>query len=101
MVGPHDVTTSSVVSIYQNFNLYYVTQEVQLENLKTSLVKDCSETLIDTKINCDCKNASWSDCKHHNTAEFLVCVFTNTTITLSKVYTKRTSDFGISTNTSA
>ena len=39
--------------------------------------------------------ATWPDYKHHNTFDFLVCVFHNSTITLSKVYTRRTSDKAI------
>ena len=32
--------------------------------------------------NWDCKSATWSDYKHHNTVEFFVCVFPNSTTTL-------------------
>ena len=39
--------------------------------------------------------AIWPDYKHHNTFDFFVCVFHNSTITLSKVYTRRTSDKAI------
>ena len=37
-------------------------------------------------------NTTWSDYKHHNIMEFLICIFPNSTITLSKVYISRTSD---------
>ena len=40
-------------------------------------------------------SATWFDYKNHNTAEFLVFVFPNSTITLFKVYTRTTSDKAI------
>ena len=38
---------------------------------------------------------TWSDFNHHNTVDFFVCVFRNTTITISKADTKKTSDKAI------
>ena len=40
-------------------------------------------------------NATWSDYKHHNILEFLICIFPNSAITLSKVYISRASDKAI------
>ena len=39
--------------------------------------------------------ATWSDCKHHNMVKFFVCVFRNSSITLSKVDSRRTSNKAI------
>ena len=41
------------------------------------------------------QNAAWSDYKHHNTVEFLVCIFYNSMINLSTFYTRRSSDKAI------
>ena len=39
------------------------------------------------------RSATWSECKHHNTAKFLICVAPNSGITfISKAYTGRLSD---------
>ena len=43
--------------------------------------KDCSETFIETKNKLE--SATWSHYKHHNTAGFLVCVFSNSSIALA------------------
>ena len=61
-------------------------------NIKNLTRKDCAEVFVETKINWDCKGATWSGYKHHKAVEFLVCVFPNSTVTLSKVYTRRTGD---------
>ena len=38
------------------------------------------------------KDYTWPVFKHHNTVDFFVCLFfRNTAITLTKVYTRRTS----------
>ena len=49
--------------------------------------KDCSETFIETKIKYE--SAIWSHYKHHNTAEFVVCVFSNSLISLAQLYDVR------------
>ena len=41
------------------------------------------------------ESATWSDYKHYNTVEFLVYVFPNSVINLSKFYTSRSSDKAI------
>ena len=62
-------------------------------NFKNLIRKHCTETFVEIKINWNCKSATWSDYKHHNsTVEFLICVFINSTRTLSRVYTRRTND---------
>ena len=63
--------------------------------LKTALGKDCSDTFIETKINQKCKVLLVLIVYHHNTVEFLVAAFPNSTITLSKYYSRRTSSKAI------
>ena len=43
--------------------------------------KDCSKKFIETKSKLE--SATWSRYKQHNTTEFLVCVFSNSSITLA------------------
>ena len=46
-----------------------------------SLGKDCPKTFIETRNKYE--SAIWSHCKHHNTAEFVVCVLSNSSITVA------------------
>ena len=48
------------------------------------------EAFIETK-KLELESAAWSDCEHHKAADFLVYVFPNSTLALSKFYSRRTS----------
>ena len=52
------------------------------QNFKNIPTKDYSETLRQKIL--EVQIAIWSDYKHHNRVEFLVCVFPNLAVTLAQ-----------------
>ena len=74
-------------------NISNQTHKILPEKLKKTLLgKDCSRIFIETQKKLELQSAIWSDYKEHKEVGFLVFVVPNSTITLSKVYTRRISD---------
>ena len=54
--------------------------------------KDCSSDIFSNQRRTGIVKRYWSDNKHKNIVEFLVCVIPKSSISLSRAYTRRTND---------
>ena len=80
---------------YQIWKQYWQPpQKFLARNYKLNKKKIAKIAFIETKI-LELQSPTWSDYKHHQTVEFLPCVFLNSAEALSKFYTRRTCDKAI------